>query len=132
MAKTRARANTVKSATHDTASQSASGKLEAFAEDLGNLLGQAQNRAETWLDQRKVIADHLVRVRDTATRLLGQLGLGESQPARRGRPARPDAPPSSAEPKSRPRKRVMSAEARAKIAAAQRARWAKVKKTSQK
>ena len=50
------------------------------------------------------------------------LGLG-SQPARRGRP------PKASQPKSGNRKKrfTMSAAARAKIAAAQRARWAKQK-----
>ncbi len=54
------------------------------------------------------------------------LGLG-SQPARRGRP------PKSIQPKAASRngrRRTMSASARAKIAAAQRARWAKQKGTA--
>jgi len=110
----------------------AEGKLEEFAEDLGKLLGQAQNKAENWLGQRKAIAANLVGLRDTATRLLAQLGVSDgasttrkktrsstpSTPARRG-PGRPKG--------TGKKKRTMSAEARAKISAAQRARWAKQK-----
>ena len=103
-------------------------KLEDFAEDLGKLLGQAQNRAESWLGQRKAIADHLIGLRDTATRLLSQLGVAEAPRAAR-RSARSAAPAQRRGP-GRPKgsgkkKRTMSAEARAKISAAQRARWAK-------
>ena len=106
------------------------GKLEEFAEDLGKLLGQAQNKAENWLGLRKAIAANLIGLRDTATRLLAQLGVSDgasparkqtstsSAPARRG-PGRPKG--------TAKKKRTMSAEARAKIAAAQRARWAKQK-----
>jgi len=110
------------------------GKLEEFAEDLGKLLGHAQNKAESWLGQRKAIAENLIGLRDTATRLLAQLGVadGASRPRKQARststastPARrgPGRPKGSGKKK----KRTMSAEARAKIAAAQRARWAKQK-----
>jgi hypothetical protein len=106
----------------------AEGKLEAFAEDLGHLLGQAQNKAQNWLGQRKAIADHLVGVRDTATRLLAQLGIADAPaPARRGRPAGSGVT-AGGPVRVVKKKRVMSPEAREKIAAAQRARWAKQKK----
>jgi hypothetical protein len=66
-------------------------KLADFAEDLGALLGSAQAKATTWLDQRKVISEHLKSVRDTADRLLRDLGLSAAQEdqsaaRRRGRP----------------------------------------------
>src|SRR5512143_1292643 len=102
-------------------------RLEEFAEDLGKLLGQAQNKAENWLGQRKAIAEHLTSLRDTATRLLAQLGIADA-------PTRPRAAKSaktkrSAKAGAAPKKkRTMSAEARAKIAAAQRARWARTRK----
>jgi hypothetical protein len=108
--------------------------LEDFAQDLGALLGQAQGKAERWLGQRQAIADHLVGVRDTATRLLAQLGIAEGPaPARRGgKPGSQNQPSNSGElppapfsKKQRRKRRTMSAEAREKIAAAQRARWAK-------
>ena len=106
----------------------AEGKLEEFAEDLGKLLGQAQNKAENWLGQRKAIAANLIGLRDTATRLLSQLGVsdGGSTP-RRARGASTPAKRGPGRPKGSKKKRTMSAEARAKIAAAQRARWAKQK-----
>jgi hypothetical protein len=99
-------------------------RLEAFAEDLGRLLGTARAKADSWLSQREAIVKHLEGVRDTANQLLQQLGIGSSPAAatrrRAGRPAKPEA----AAPRKR---RRMSAEAREKIAAAQRARWAKQK-----
>src|ERR1022692_4884730 len=56
--------------------------------------------------------------------LAALLGLG-SQPARRG-PGRP-AGSKNAAAVSKPKRRTMSASARAKISAAQKARWAKQK-----
>jgi hypothetical protein len=50
------------------------------------------------------------------------VGVG-SQPARRGRPPKGSSAPSG-------KKRILSASARAKISAAQKARWAKQKKAS--
>src|SRR4051812_41583352 len=77
-------ASTAAAATHRT-----EGKLEAFAEDLGRLLGEAQNKADGWLAQRKAIAQHLTGVRDTANQLLAQLGIAGSggSASRRGGPA---------------------------------------------
>lgn len=110
------------------ASATSESKLADFAQDLGTLLGQAQNKAEHWLAERKAIVDHLVEVRDTATRLLSQLGHASPAPAGR-KPANPAAPkPAKKATRSR-KKRTMSPEARERIAAAQRARWAKVKKS---
>ena len=101
--------------------------IEDFAHDLGNLLGEAQKKAHSWLSQRKAIADHLVGVRDTAARLLAQLGIDSAPKAPRGRKRAPGRPKGSGK-----KKRTMSPEARAKIAAAQRARWAKQKKAAAK
>ena len=109
-----------------TMTAAAEARLENFADDLGTLLGHAQNKADSWLGQRKAIAEQLVGVRDTAVRLLAQLGIAaEPKPARAakktsGRPA--------AKATGVKKKRTMSVEARAKIAAAQRARWAKQKR----
>jgi len=94
-------------------------------------------KAEGWLDQRKAIAEHLTGLRDTANQLLTQLGLGTSTSTstsgrRPGRPRKPvaDDGTSSVAVSRKPKKRVMSVEARAKIAAAQRARWAKQKRAA--
>jgi hypothetical protein len=112
-------------------------RIEEFAEDLGRLLGSAKVKAQGWLDQRKAIAAHLTGLRDTANQLLEQLGVGRTTDGGR-RPGRPRkaaavegefAPPPLSKMQRRKR-RTMSAEAREKIAAAQRARWAKVRKAA--
>jgi hypothetical protein len=120
--------------TQPSSSTSTETKLEAFAQDLGHLLGEARTKADSWFSQRESIVKHLEGVRDTANQLLHQLGVGTTsaaQPARvsaqhpailRRGPGRP--PKTEAAPLKR---RTMSAEAREKIAAAQRARWAKVR-----
>jgi hypothetical protein len=114
-------------------STSTEARVEAFAEDLGRLLGTARAKAEGWLGQRKAIAKHLEDVRDTAAQLLSQLtGGGTSGGRRRGRPAPARGVRTAKRGPGRPagtvrKKRTMSAEARARIAAAQKARWAKVR-----
>jgi hypothetical protein len=105
-------------------------KLEAFAEDLGHLLGEARTKADSWLSQRESIVKHLEGVRDTATQLLQQLGrsAASAAPAAPAVPVRRGGRPAKAEAAPPKRKRfTMSAEAREKIAAAQRARWATVR-----
>jgi hypothetical protein len=120
-----------------------SDRLEEFAEDLGRLLGTAQVKAQGWMNQRKAIAEHLIGVRDTAAKLLAQLGVGDAPaPAKRGRkPGSKNLVASNGqEPWREPgrpvdsgvKKRIMSPEARERIAAAQRARWAKQKKAAGK
>ena len=44
--------------------------LGDFAEDLGKLLGTAEAKASSWLDQRKSIASQLAQIRDTASHYL--------------------------------------------------------------
>jgi hypothetical protein len=114
--------------------------LEGFAEDLGRLLGDAQNRAEDWIGQQNAIAERLVGIRDTATKLLAQLGIGDAPaPAKHRRKPNPrNMPPAPGQEvvKREPgrlagsgkKKRTISPEARQNIASAQRARWAKWKK----
>jgi len=48
-------------------------RLGEFAEDLGRFLGTTQARAKSWMKQREAIAEQLVTVRDTASRLLNEL-----------------------------------------------------------
>jgi hypothetical protein len=104
-------------------------RLGDFAEDLGRFLGSTQAKASAWLEQRKKLLDNLVKVRDTATHYIEQLGGTAAQP-RRGRPRANQSVEAAPAPKRRgaKKKRTMSAEARAKIAAAQRARWARQRK----
>lgn len=106
-------------------------KVEDFAEELGNLLGNAQAKAEGWLGQRTQIAKSLEGIRDTASKLLTDLGHQAQRIARKGQlavgrtvtkrgPGRPAGPVAK-------KRRKMSAKARAAISAAQKARWAKLR-----
>jgi hypothetical protein len=103
-------------------------KVEAFAEDLGRLLGAARVKVERWLGQRQVITKHLEEVRDTATNLLSQMTGGGTAGRKRRRRAHSQGVRTSRRGGGPVRKkRTMSAEARARIAAGQKARWAKVR-----
>jgi hypothetical protein len=117
-------------------------KIKEFAEDLDGLLGTARAKAEGWLGQRQEIVKHLSEIRDTATKLLSDLGHHSQEvvhPGRRGRP--PGSRNNTALVVNKIRglaaaagrkKRTMSAEARARISAAQKARWAKQRAAEQK
>jgi ElaB/YqjD/DUF883 family membrane-anchored ribosome-binding protein len=108
-------------------------KIEEFAEDLGRMLGSARSKAEGWLGQRTQITKHLEDIRDTASHLLTELGHEAQVAVRRGRSAVGLAKRGPGRPVGSGRKRrKMSAEARAKIAAAQRRRWAKVRAAQKK
>ena len=112
-------------------------KIEEFTEDLRGLLGTARAKAEGWLGQRQEIVKHLSEIRDTATKLLSDLDHHAQEVVHRGRRGRPPGSQNTAARvvnKSRGlaasagrKKRTMSAEARARISAAQKARWAKRK-----
>jgi hypothetical protein len=120
--------------------------LVDFAEDMGKFLGTVQSKATSWLEQRKAIAEQLAQIRDTANQYLQQLGtegahlVERFDKARRGRPAgtknvkRAAGSPAPAEAVegSGKAKRTMSAEARARIAEAQRKRWAKHRRAAAK
>src|SRR5437762_13904994 len=84
-------------------------KLEEFAEDLGRLLGTARGKAENWLNQRQAIVKNLTDLRDTATKLLTDLGhqAQETVMRRRGRPRKNSSAASEIQPmpKSRKQKR---------------------------
>lgn len=96
-------------------SRSTEDRIEAFAEDLGRLLGTARAKADSWLSQRQEIAKHLTDIRDTAGQLLNQLGQQAQAVVKRQRR------------RQKGEIRKMSAKARAAISAAQKARWAKAK-----
>jgi hypothetical protein len=85
------------------------------------MLGHARNKAESWLGQRQAIVKNLTDLRDTATKLLSDLGHEAERVVRRGR--KPGRPAGSGVKK----KRTMSAAARKRISDAQKKRWAKVK-----
>jgi hypothetical protein len=104
-------------------------KIEDFAEELGRLLGTAEAKARGWLGQREQIAKTLEGIRDTASKLLNDLGHQAARAVRRGRPAqkRGRGRPKGSAMIGQPKRRTMSAKARAAISAAQKARWAKLK-----
>src|SRR5687767_7190194 len=74
--------------------------IVGFAKDLGRFLGTAERRANEWFQQRQVLTTQLEKIRDTATRYLGQLGNAPvAALRRRGRPsasARTSTPPVTA------------------------------------
>jgi len=124
-------------------------KIEAFAEDLGRILGTARAKADSWLGQRQAIVKQLTQLRDEASSLLNQLGHQAVAAGQRGRRVAdsfvagyqkrgPGRPKGSKNRKGiiivsgKRRRRKMSAAARAKISAAQKRRWAKQKAAEQK
>jgi hypothetical protein len=131
-------------------------RMVDFAEDLGAILGTAEKKASEWLSQRQAVTEQLTKIRDTANELLLRLtGAGANVAAavergrRRGRPAGtakaaaasgptparrgPGRPKGSAKKASakkgsaRRKRRGMSDEGRARIAAAQKERWARIR-----
>jgi len=54
-------------------------KLMSAAEELGTWLGTAERKTTEFIGQQKTIADQLVRIRDTATRLLAQIEKGRER-----------------------------------------------------
>jgi hypothetical protein len=54
-------------------------KLMSAAEELGTWLGTAERKTTEFLSQQKTIADQLVRIRDTASRLLAQIEKGRER-----------------------------------------------------
>ena len=105
-----------------------------FAEDLGRLLGSAQAKASSWLNQRKNVIDELTQLRDTANQLLRDL-TGQPTGARaggrkRGRPAASSdgtaqTPASGAR---RTGRRKMSPAARKEVSRRMRKYWAERRK----
>ena len=108
-------------------------------------MGSVAHKVDSWIAQRDEIADELNAVIDRARAMLSQLAGGDGVTTTRlarfstlsataapveGAKRGPGRPPGSGRVRRGGRRKgfKMSAEARAKIAAAQRARWAKQKK----
>lgn len=111
--------------------QRPAGRLEGFAEDLGRLLGTTERKAAEWLNQRQTVVQQLTAIRDKAGDLLQQLGQREtpfSRATTQGTTARKGRA-RGAKKAGRKKRRAVSAETRAKMAAAARARWAKRKQS---
>jgi hypothetical protein len=105
-------------------------RIEAFAEDLGKLLGHAQNKAQNWLGQRKQIVDHLEGIRDTANTLLTQLGHQARKAVTSGTRGYRSAGASATLQAVEKKTRKLSAAARKAISDAQKKRWAKYRKAT--
>ena len=54
-------------------------KLMSAAEELGTWLGTAERKTTEFLGQQKTIAEQLVRIRDTAARMLAQIEKGRER-----------------------------------------------------
>ena len=54
-------------------------KLMSAAEELGTWLGTAERKTTEFLGQQKTIGDQLVRIRDTAAKLLAQIEKGRER-----------------------------------------------------
>ena len=54
-------------------------KLMSAAEELGTWLGTAERKTTEFLGQQKTIGDQLVRIRDTAAKLLAQIEKGRDR-----------------------------------------------------
>lgn len=142
-----AKVSTKNVATQKTVIAQAEEKFFDFAEDLGRFYGHAETRAKAWMDQRQAVLAQLTTLRDKASQLISTIAgsdHAEAPAARRGRPpgtARKNARMPAKRKPARATKAVatkgrspgrkkgstMSKAARDKIAAAQRARWAKVR-----
>jgi hypothetical protein len=118
------------------AKKRAASTLETFAEDLGKILGTAENKARSWLDQRKSIAQQLTAVRDKADELLRELTGGAAKMASavsQARLGRPPRSPNTQAGKKKPGRRKFTAAQRKEQGERMRAYWAARKaKTAKK
>ena len=103
-----------------TKKRSADSKLETFAEDLGRLLGNSQNKAEDWLNEHQAITTQLTRIRDTASSVLERLKGGVASARGAGRQAETSAA----------KGRKTSATSKKKTAGAKKTRRAATKKAA--
>jgi hypothetical protein len=123
------------------AGTAAENKIINYAENLGHFLGGVRAKVTSWNSERQQLVKHLSALVSDAQGLLTELGHQAGRAGKTGRRAAsalveatvrrgPGRPKGS---KNKPRKRrKLSAEARARIAAAQRRRWAKVKAAQKK
>lgn len=120
-----------------TGASSADGGIVTVAETvgqgLGHFLNQVENQWKSAKAQRDGVIQNLKAIRDKANQLLAEAGEAVPVPAalRRGTRGTPKASGSAASKARRGagkgKKGGISAEGRARIAEAQRARWAKLK-----
>lgn len=103
--------------------------LEEIAAEVGRLFGTTEVHARRWLDQRKQLLNALTTVRDKASGLISELGGtdGIGIRKRRGRKAKAGVPVVQPGMRESRKKRVISAQTRAKMRAAAKKRWATIK-----
>jgi hypothetical protein len=101
--------------------------IEEIAAEVGRLFGTTEAHARRWLDQRRELVKALSDVRDRASNLIAELS-GDGQLPWRQRGKRDQGTP-VVQPGMREsrRRRVISAQTRAKMRAAARKRWAALK-----
>jgi hypothetical protein len=110
-------------------------QLESFAEDLGRLLGTAENKARGWLDQRKAIVAQLAQLRDKTDSLLRELTEGGAKmvaAVRLARGTQRRRPPGAGKKTPKKRGRRFTAAQREEQAERMRAYWANRRKAAKK
>jgi hypothetical protein len=89
--------------------------LEEVATEVSRIFGSTEKHARHWLHQRQELLKALATVRDGASALLAELGGESPRPRLHSR-----------------KKRLLSAQTRARMRAAARARWAQIRKEGAK
>ena len=110
-------------------------QLESFAEDLGRLLGTAENKARGWLDQRKAIVAQLSQLREKTDSLLRELTAGGAKmvaAVRLARGTQRRRPPGASKKTPKKRGRRFTAAQREEQAERMRAYWANRRKAAKK
>jgi hypothetical protein len=110
-------------------------QLESFAEDLGRLLGTAENKARGWLDQRKAIVTQLAQLRNKTDSLLRELTEGGAKmvaAVRLARGTQRRRPPGAGKKTPKKRGRRFTAAQREEQAERMRAYWANRRKAAKK
>lgn len=107
--------------------------VEEIATEVGRLFGTTEAHARRWLDQRKDLVQALSTIRDKASGLISELSGEHALPWRRGRRKKQQGVP-VVQPGMREsrKKRVISEQARAKMRAAAKRRWAEIRRKGAK
>ena len=105
--------------------------VEEIAAEVGRLFGTTERHARRWLDQRQALVKALGSIRDRAHALMTELG-GETPLSwprgKRRRKSKDGVPVVQPGMRESRKKRVLSAQTRARMRAAAKARWAEIKK----
>src|SRR5690349_1160133 len=102
-------------------------RFEEVAAEVGRIFGTTEKHARRWLDERQELLKALATVRDRASSLMNELGEAPL-PWRRGDKGKKGIPVVQPGMRESRKRRVISAQTRAKMRAAAKARWAEIKK----